>query len=50
MLFGTTPAAFTAVSDSLLQAVAPAHAPGAVPVTVTSAGGSATAPQPYTYT
>ncbi|MGW9076676.1 IPT/TIG domain-containing protein [Streptomyces kronopolitis] len=50
VLFGTTPAAFTAVSDSLLQAVAPAHAPGAVPVTVTSAGGSATAPQPYTYT
>ncbi|MFE2225351.1 IPT/TIG domain-containing protein [Streptomyces kronopolitis] len=50
VLFGTTPAAFTAVSDSLLQAVAPAHTPGAVPVTVASAGGSATAPQPYTYT
>ncbi|MEV6564527.1 IPT/TIG domain-containing protein [Streptomyces kronopolitis] len=50
VLFDATPAAFTAVTDTLLQAVAPAHAPGAVPVTVTSAGGSATAPRPYTYT
>ncbi|WP_433858795.1 IPT/TIG domain-containing protein [Streptomyces kronopolitis] len=50
VLFDATPAAFTAVTDSLLQAVAPAHAPGAVPVTVTSAGGSAIAPRPYTYT
>lgn len=49
VLFGATPAPFTLVSDSLIQAIGPAHAPGAVPVTVTSPGGSATAPQPYTY-
>ncbi|MFJ1790964.1 IPT/TIG domain-containing protein [Kitasatospora griseola] len=48
--FGTTPAAFIIVSDTLINATAPAHTAGAVEVTVTTPGGSAIAPEPYTDT
>ncbi|OEV37460.1 hypothetical protein HS99_0006175 [Kitasatospora aureofaciens] len=48
--FGTTSAAFVVVSDTLINATAPAHTAGAVEVTVATPGGSATAPEPYIYT
>ncbi|NBM19388.1 IPT/TIG domain-containing protein [Streptomyces sp. GC420] len=45
--FGSTPAAFTVLSDTTVVAVAPAGAAGPVPVTVTTAGGTS-APRTYT--
>ncbi|EXU66553.1 cell surface protein [Streptomyces sp. PRh5] len=48
--FGSAPAAFTAVSDTQINAIAPAHTPGPATVTVTTPGGTATAPDPFTYT
>lgn len=47
--FGGTPAAFGVLDDGTLAAQTPAHAAGAVDVTVTTTGGSATAAGAYTY-
>ncbi|WP_040792355.1 IPT/TIG domain-containing protein [Nocardia paucivorans] len=47
VLFGATPAAFAAVSDNHLVAVAPAGAAGPTPITVTTPGGISA---PVTYT
>lgn len=48
--FGSTPVAFTVPSEGQIVATAPASATlGAVPVTVTTAAGTATAPQTFTY-
>ncbi|WP_010408787.1 cadherin-like beta sandwich domain-containing protein, partial [Citromicrobium sp. JLT1363] len=46
---GTDATSFTVVSDTEIEAVTPAHAPGAVDVVVTTAGGAATATGGYTY-
>ncbi|MGJ4844988.1 IPT/TIG domain-containing protein [Leifsonia sp. Le1] len=45
---GTAGTAFTVVNDTTITVTTPAHAPGAVGVVVTGAGGPS-APQPYTY-
>jgi hypothetical protein len=48
--FGSTPVAFTVPSEGQIVATAPPSATlGAVPVTVTTAAGIATAPQTFTY-
>ncbi len=47
--FGGTPASFTVVSPTQIVALAPAGTAGFVDVTVTTAGGSATASEAYTY-
>ncbi|MER5430680.1 IPT/TIG domain-containing protein [Streptomyces sp. NPDC002588] len=47
--FDDTPAHFIAVSDTRLDAVAPGHEAGPVPVVVTNPAGSEEAPTPYTY-
>lgn len=47
--FGGTPAAFAALSDTVVAAVAPAHALGTVSLVVTTTGGSDTAPGTYLY-
>ena len=48
--FGSTPAtSFTVLEDSLIFATAPAHSPGAVPITVTTPGGSTTTRLEYNY-
>ena len=51
VLFGGTPATGVAVNGpgTQLTAVAPAHAAGAVDVSVSTPGGSATLPGGYTY-
>ncbi|WP_031077711.1 IPT/TIG domain-containing protein [Streptomyces sp. NRRL WC-3742] len=47
--FGGTPAPFVVVSDTAVTAVTPPGTAGAVDVTVTTAGGSATAAGAFTY-
>jgi hypothetical protein len=48
--FGAVPASFTVVNEGLITAVAPASATlGSVPVAVTTAAGTATSPQLFTY-
>jgi hypothetical protein len=48
--FGANPArSYAATNEGVLTAVAPSGTPGQVPVTVTTAAGSATSPQPFTY-
>ncbi|MEL7730677.1 cadherin-like beta sandwich domain-containing protein, partial [Citromicrobium bathyomarinum] len=46
---GTAATSFTVVSDTEIEAVSPAHASGAVDIVVTTAGGTATATNGYTY-
>jgi hypothetical protein len=47
--FGGTPAPFSVINDTTLSAVTPPGAAGAVDVTVTTDGGSATATSAFTY-
>ncbi|MEU4493813.1 IPT/TIG domain-containing protein [Streptomyces sp. NPDC023998] len=47
--FGAVPATFAVLSDTQIAATAPAHAPGAVTVTVTTTGGSDAAPGTFLY-
>jgi YVTN family beta-propeller protein len=49
VFFGSTRAAFVIVSATQLDVVVPPHAAGQVTVTVTTPGGTATAPSDYTY-
>jgi hypothetical protein len=48
--FGSTPAtSFTVLEDSLIFDYAPAHSPGAVPITITAPGGTTTTRLEYYY-
>ncbi|MFE1171758.1 IPT/TIG domain-containing protein [Streptomyces sp. NPDC058773] len=47
--FGAVPAAFAVLSDNRVAAVAPSQSPGAVSISLTTTGGSATAPGTFLY-
>ncbi|AVZ76801.1 cell surface protein [Streptomyces lunaelactis] len=47
--FGAVPATFAVLSDTEIAAMAPAHAPGTVTITVTTTGGNDAAPGTFLY-